>query len=396
MKKSKYKNLFTKLSLILVSLIMLFVVLELCARLFNVPSASYDFFELDYQNNRYLTPTGQSFLKNKENNTFRIFVFGGSSIDALGDFELLRELLDKKFPSTYFEIINVGRPSYGTNRLVPILKEAAECNPDLFIIYSGHNEFLEEFLQENFCFNLVQRLDKTLSSFRGYAFLCKTLNRFMAMLDMEEIEFLRDEVRIIWGIPLPDKKRNLIYRRYESNIYEMVNFAKAKGIEMIISTVAYNYLDDRYVSPLYYSSRHDTTHHSESQIAIESIPDEKVLELDDVLQKDPYIENRLGKYYLKKQDYDKAIKYFISAAEVDFRPFRASVITNSIVRKISNDFNILIADVERVIIQHSNHMIPDFKLFDDWCHLNREGRRLVQIVFFNAIEKSNKLKNPYD
>ncbi len=396
MKKFKYKDLFKKLGLLLASLAILFVTLELLARLFDVPPLPPlpGYFKLDSQNNHYLTPSGKSFLKDKEDGTFRIFIFGGSSIEAQ-NFQLLRELLTKEFTSTHFEVINVGISSYGTNRIVPFLEEAAKYSPDLFIIYSGHNEFLELFLQENIYVNSMQFLyivHKKLSGFRGYAFVYQVFNKLMAKPAMQMMEPIRNIVQICWTNPLSDDKRASIYKRYKSNIYEMINFTMAKNIEIAISTVAYNYVDDRYVSRLYYSSKHKNTQYSENQVAIENVSDEEVLELANNPKKDPYIENRLGKYYFKKQDYNKAAEYFVNAARVDFQPFRANDTTNSIIRNISNDLNILLADVEQVIIQHSNHMIPDFKLFDDWCHLNREGNRLMQITFFNTIKESNRLR----
>ena len=41
-------------------------------------------------------------------------------------------------------MINAGGISYASYRVAVVIKELARYEPDLFIIYTGHNEFLEE------------------------------------------------------------------------------------------------------------------------------------------------------------------------------------------------------------------------------------------------------------
>ena len=47
-------------------------------------------------------------------------------------------------PDTEWEVVNCGGISYASYRLAVILEELLRYEPDLLIIYSGHNEFLEE------------------------------------------------------------------------------------------------------------------------------------------------------------------------------------------------------------------------------------------------------------
>lgn len=394
MKKITFKGFIVNLSVTVASLFLFLVVLEFIAWIGNVtPLQLRDtHFQFDSQNNHYLTSKGQPFRKEKEDNTFRIFIFGGSSIYRQ-DFSPLRELLIKEFPAMQFEIINVGNNAYGTNRLVPIVKEASQFNPDLFILYSGHNEFLELFIQENIYFNTAQFFRRKLLSLRGYALMVKMVNGAMSMWGEKILLPLKDHVHINWAHPLDKNQRTLIYKRYESNINHMVNFALKRDIPTIISTVAYNYIDDRYISPRFFSRKHKNTRFSKNQIAIDKVDETQVFQFAKRPIKDPYIENRLGKYYFERQDYKKAAEYFISAAEVDFQPFRANRITNGIISKIAANLVLPVADVKQAVVQHSHLMIPDFKLFDDWCHLNREGNLVMQKTFFNTIKESNVVIN---
>ena len=42
-----------------------------------------------------------------------------------------------------WEVINVGAISYASYRTAGLMEELAQYEPDLFIVYTGHNEFLE-------------------------------------------------------------------------------------------------------------------------------------------------------------------------------------------------------------------------------------------------------------
>lgn len=90
-----------------------------------------------------------SFPAKKPAGTFRAFAFGGSTtygqpFDGRIAFpRWLQELMKASSPEKDFEIINAGGISYASYRIVPIIKETLQYQPDLMIIYIGQNEFLE-------------------------------------------------------------------------------------------------------------------------------------------------------------------------------------------------------------------------------------------------------------
>lgn len=92
----------------------------------------------------------QSFAKEKPPNTYRIFCLGGSTTygrpynDKTSFPGWLRELLPVAERSKKWEVINAGGVSYASYRVTQLMEELIDYQPDLFIIYTGHNEFLEE------------------------------------------------------------------------------------------------------------------------------------------------------------------------------------------------------------------------------------------------------------
>ena len=105
---------------------------------YEIPSSRQNFFQPD------------GFAASKPPNEFRIFCFGGSTVQGRPysietSFTTWLELsLQAADPARQWEAVNCGGVSYASYRLVPIMKESLAYGPDLFIVYTGHNEFLED------------------------------------------------------------------------------------------------------------------------------------------------------------------------------------------------------------------------------------------------------------
>ncbi len=97
----------------------------------------------------------QSFPKLKAAGTKRIFCMGGSTTyghpywDETSFAGWLREYLPQADATHSWEVINAGGISYGSYRVAALMEELAQYQPDLFIIYSAHNEFLERHTYSN-------------------------------------------------------------------------------------------------------------------------------------------------------------------------------------------------------------------------------------------------------
>ena len=92
----------------------------------------------------------QEFAAEKPAGGLRIFGLGGSTTagrpyDSKVAFPRWIELyLEAMDPGRPYEVVNAGAISYASYRIVVLMKELVRYEPDLFVIYTGHNEFLEE------------------------------------------------------------------------------------------------------------------------------------------------------------------------------------------------------------------------------------------------------------
>jgi lysophospholipase L1-like esterase len=90
-----------------------------------------------------------SFSVRKSATGRRVFVVGGSTVQGrpfsieTSFTQFLEAALNKTHPSTQWEVVNCGGISYASYRLVAIVEECLNYEPDLIIVCTGHNEFLE-------------------------------------------------------------------------------------------------------------------------------------------------------------------------------------------------------------------------------------------------------------
>ena len=114
-------------------------------------------FVLDAEQNSFvISPSRRQFFAHDEfpaskpADGFRIFCLGGSTVQgrpysietSFGKW--LEIALRESDSSRDWDVVNCGGISYASYRLVPILQECLSYEPDLFIICTGHNEFLED------------------------------------------------------------------------------------------------------------------------------------------------------------------------------------------------------------------------------------------------------------
>ena len=113
-----------------------------------VPDASGQRYETNPEKLTWFR--SQSFAIPKPAGTFRIFCLGGSTVQGRPysvetAFPTWLQLsVQAARPETHWEVINCGGISYASYRLVPILREVLNYEPDLVILCTGHNEFLED------------------------------------------------------------------------------------------------------------------------------------------------------------------------------------------------------------------------------------------------------------
>ncbi len=158
---ASHKNKWFFMVLILIP-ILFFILLELSLRFFNYgydthqwvnagegklvinPSIAQRYFH----NIKSPPKTSEDvFDKQKKINSFRVFVLGGSSAAGypfmpLGSFSrYIRKRLELVYPQTNIEVVNISMTAVGSYTLLDLMPGVLDQQPDLILIYAGHNEY---------------------------------------------------------------------------------------------------------------------------------------------------------------------------------------------------------------------------------------------------------------
>ncbi|MGQ0552425.1 MAG: SGNH/GDSL hydrolase family protein [Planctomycetota bacterium] len=174
----------------------------------------------------------------------RVVLFGGSNTQGFPT-HYFEELLNEAAPAPGFEVINLGRSGYGSERVLILLRQALVLKPDLVLLYLGHNEFVER----GFAMELVTlwrqpwmlRAAERLSRLR-------TLNVAVTLLQAAGAESAattrpeerRERPEEFRGFRYEDTL--VVYDVYRRNLSEMVRLATESGAGVLLSTVVGNML----------------------------------------------------------------------------------------------------------------------------------------------------------
>ena len=236
-------------------------------------------FEVDEQKSEYRTSPArvrffapQRFAATKPANGFRVFCLGGSTVQgrpysAETSFTTwLRLRLAAADPAKQWEVVNCGGISYASYRLVPILRECLEYEPDVIILFTGHNEFLEDRtyapLEEVSTF--VQVGQKTIGRTRLYRLFrsganaitnsgdAKSENETVDASDPKESSptILTTEVstKLDFDEGLDAYTRDPVWRQgvvdhFAFNVRRMIGMAQSRGVKVIVVSPPSNLAD---------------------------------------------------------------------------------------------------------------------------------------------------------
>lgn len=302
---------------------------------------------------KYSIGRTQVLKKNKDANEFRVFIFGGSNVELLKDTSSLRDLLHEVLPGHKINIVNLGLASVGTERIKHFVAQSMQFNPDLILLYTGHNEFTEtmaDLISGRF-FNLSY-LVATITYHSRTAQLIKysllKLSYFLARKSVTTNSFKIDRRILKTGIFQPDKK--FVLKKYEKNLQEIISIAKKNSVPIIIGTVAYN----------------------RETLLQQGLDSDELLRAQKAFQQSNFALTR------ELVDQDNGNSEF---------PFQASIKTNQIVKNLAAENKLILANIDHAIIEKSKNKLPGSDLFIDHCHLNDQGKLVLFKTFANAFKK---------
>lgn len=293
----------------------------------------------------------QEFVLPKPNDLFRVFLLGGSSVNHIWrDCVPLGERLSQQFQNApRFEVINVGLPAYGSQRLAMIMRELVKYSPNLIIFHEANNEFEE--LDQVRLVNLktipLQRVlyRSALCRFLRDRYALRQVARMQRLLDKDQVDFWPAQNYRFSSQEVTERMA-----AFSENLLDMANTCESAQVPLVLDTVP---------SDL----RHPDLPSQDDEKRVDAIYNEQGFVLGATVARE-----------------------LLSAS---YR-HQSSDVENGIVRLLAFQRGLPLADVEAAVIMAEPHNVPGETLFEDRCHLNAQGNAIFIRVLEETIARMAK------
>ncbi|MGB2822232.1 MAG: tetratricopeptide repeat protein [Phycisphaerae bacterium] len=354
------------------------------------------------------TPVLFAFPARKASGTYRIFLLGGSAAAGTPDpafhfGRILQAMLRHRYPATRFEVVNAAMTAINSHVVREIATDCAACQPDLFVVYMGHNEVVGPYGPGTAFAGFSGSLSTIRASIRAKSTRTGQLIGNLLRLGA------RDEPATGWrGMEMhsrarvgPDDPRlEDAYSHFRSNLSDICQAARDGSAQAIVCTVAANLRD---CAPFASVHRADLTREDESRfrslydagVPLESGGDaggaiEKYTRAMEIDGRFADLHFRLARCLLSRGRPDAARKHFRLALDSDALRFRADSRINEAIRRFAADQagrGVHLVDFERRLAEDPTvpHGLAGEELFYEHVHLRFEGNYALAAAVFEKV-----------
>ncbi|PYJ06331.1 MAG: hypothetical protein DME25_06915, partial [Verrucomicrobia bacterium] len=377
-------------------------------------SASQDPNTLVTARNKQRAFNLQRFSARKPKNTCRIFCLGGSTAyghpygDSTSFCGWLRAMLPRADPSRAWELINCGGISYASYREALLMEELIAYEPDLFIILSGHNEFLEQrtygpiialpaALRGAGALLSKTRLNAAAKSAWSKLGSTDSAPSSPANILTADVEAILDRTIGPQSYHRDSVLQKQIVDHYRFNLARMVDIARSAHAQVIFITPASNLRD---CSPFKSEHRPGMTPkdlerwqglmqqagppRQQSRWAEALALLDQAATVDDRYAELHYARGRL---LWQLQRFDEARAAFVRARDEDVCPLRTLTPMLQAVTDVAAARRVPVLDFVKLIDEKSLHGVPGDDWFLDHVHPTIEGHRVLALALMDLMTR---------
>jgi tetratricopeptide (TPR) repeat protein len=359
----------------------------------------------------------QRFPLKKAPGTRRVFCLGGSTTyghpydDKVSFSAWLRELLPAATENTQWEVINAGGISYASYRVAALMEELAQYEPDLFIVYTGHNEFLEERTYGDLRRKPAALLEtaSALSWSRTYSVLHRLLvppQRPAAdSLLPAEVDAVLDHTVGPVSYERDDLWHEQVLAHFELNLVRMAQIARGCGAELVLVVPAVNLKDcspfKSEISPRLAADKltaFQALQQQASKLQQQGQLEAALSACNLAAHIDPrHAENqfRMARLLMALGRAGEAAAAFERAVDEDVCPLRAPSAFRESMRQIAAQQDIPLVDFDLAVkndcLVRYGHNSPGEEYFLDHVHLTIDGYRMAAAAIIDCLNQRQLL-----
>lgn len=357
-----------------------------------------------------------SFPAKKPTDGYRIFCLGGSTVagrpyaNKTSFTQWLKIGLSAVEPDRQWEVVNCGGVSYASYRLVPIFTEVLKYDPDLIVLYTGHNEFLEDRTFEsikNLPWFAARPIDwasqlRSVTLLRTYLTPSRVKETAASKLPIDV------QTRLDFEHGLDQYDQNPVWREnvikdYRRNIRHMVRLAEEVGVPVLLVNPGCNLRD---CPPFKSLPKQNLGEEDRARFralcraARESYrtdPDKSLSLLLEAIEIDD--ENAAAFYEIGKcQDAlgrtEEAFAAYTKAKDLDICPLRILESMNESVLELAKSRSLPLVDAKALLIEQSQDGIPGNDIYIDHVHPTIHSHQLIADWILESLIGMLKLSEP--
>jgi len=344
----------------------------------------------------------------KPANAYRIFILGESA--ARGEPEppyaasrYLETLLDARYPDTRFEVVNLGITAINSHVILPIARDCAKADSDLWIIYMGNNEMVGPFgaatvfgakapplgfvrlnlaIQQTRIGQLLVDISRKLKG--------KSPNSSWGGMNM----FVGNQLRA------DDSRKEVVYQNFQRNLNDIVKVGLNSGAKILLNTVAVNLKDCPPFASMTNASLSMAARAQFDQLLSEANADEvqsnfagaaqkyeQAAKMDPLFSEVPY---RWGGCLLALTNFAGARAQFQTACDLDALPFRADSRINGAIQKTGKQFagdRLTLFDAAAALGKNLPAGVCGQETFFEHVHFTFDGNYQLGQAWAEQVEK---------
>jgi tetratricopeptide (TPR) repeat protein len=341
-----------------------------------------------------------TFVDPKPTNTIRVMLVGESAIQGypqprhLCSSAFLQLMLQDAWPEHRVEVINLGTTAIASYPVLGILTEALPYQPDLVVIYTGHNEFFGAYgvasVGRAGSRPWMLGANRWLHSLALVQGLQSATRHEAAAPERTLMEDMMGET----FIGAQDWRRraaaNILYHDVDS----MIRRCRARGVPVLVCTPPTN---ERGLAPIGVDKVDDLPAAAQQEITalLSSAESQKstsssaaIPALQRILQLDP---NHARAHYLLGQSLtsqgrqSEALEQYVAARDLDTMPWRAPSESLEAILRAAEEQKAPICDLVAVFRTNSPGQAIGWELMDDHVHPTLRGQALVAEAIVHSL-----------
>ena len=316
----------------------------------------------------------RTFAKTKAPGALRVFVLGESTTAGFpfhvnGSFAgFLEDELRATYADRTIEVINCGMSAISSYVVLDFARQLVHYDPDLFLVYTGHNEFygaLGAASARTASARPLTLFEMKAANLRTYQLVRNTVARARSESSKKGTAG-RSLMAAMIGhdtIGMDDPVHETAEQTFRANLSDLIGAAQDHGIPIVVSTVTSNLRDfPPFGSTTPGTAAGDTTnaaaHYARAQ----------ALEADS---------SRAG----------DARREYIRARDHDTVHFRACGRFNDIIRAVAAAHDVPVLDMDAIFAAHTPRHAPGRDLFLEHLHPTLHGAMLMADAFLDAMQE---------